>query len=151
MTACKTGGSLFTVFGFYLYKISCEKLLSAIEVYRTNFQNVGRVLQEYWSGAFLLLVSMEICCCFSGRRDGKEMEQCAKGNLKKLKVALVFKTVCLLLTLRIFPSVSAILSFSILQTEIKKMLNCSVFLWRTLVSEIFPRNLKTSLICSNTS
>lgn len=42
------------------------------------------------------------------------MEQCAKGNLKKLEVALVFKTVCLLLTLTIFPSVSAILSFSIL-------------------------------------
>lgn len=81
------------------------------------------------------------------------MEQCAKGNLKKLKVARLQDSM--------FAADSYNFSFCVSDTFFQytvdrdkkdaALLNCSVFLWRTLVSEIFPRNLKTSLICSNTS
>lgn len=76
---------------------------------------------------------MEICCCFSGRRDGKEKEQCAKGNLKKLKVARLQDAM--------FAADSYNFSFSVSDTFFQytvdrdkkdaALLNCSVFLWRT--------------------
>lgn len=81
--SCRIGGSLFSVWGFNLHKISSGKLQFVIEVYGTNFQSIGRILQEYRSRDCLVSIGqygnlLLLFCKMGGekKQNNEEMAIC---------------------------------------------------------------------------